>query len=62
MVAIVVAAATVAAPIAPIRDAEHAFDAADHATDTCADRAPNRTTDRAGRPIAFVCAMSLQHT
>jgi hypothetical protein len=54
MVAIVVAAATVAAPIAPIRDAEHAFDAADHATDTCADRATNRTTDRAGRPIAFV--------
>ena len=54
MVAIVVAAAAVATPIAPIRDAEHPFDAANHATDTCADRAANRTTDRAGRPIAFV--------
>ena len=54
MVAIVVTAATVAAPIAPIRDAKHPFDAADHATDTRADRTANRTTDRAGRPIAFV--------
>src|SRR3981189_633884 len=53
VVAVVIAAATMATPPATIRNPEHALDGSHYATDAGPDRAANHTADRAPHPLAF---------
>src|SRR3979411_2229190 len=53
VVAVVIAAATMATPPATIRNPEHALDGSHCATDAGPDRAANHTADRAANPVAF---------
>src|SRR5258705_7261428 len=57
MVGVVIAAATIATPIAAIRDSEHALDGAHRAADAGADRAANHPTHGAANPVAFVSTL-----
>src|SRR3981081_3285939 len=53
VVAVVIAAATMATPPATIRNPEHALAGSHCATDAGPDRAANHTADRAANPVAF---------
>jgi len=51
VVAVVIAAATIAAPIAAIRNSEHALDGPHRAADAGANRAANHPTHGTGNPV-----------
>src|ERR1700688_3145039 len=54
VVAVVIAAATIASPIAAIGNSEHALDGPHRAADAGANRAADHPTHGAGNPVAFV--------
>src|SRR4051794_7916410 len=53
VVAVVIAAATMAAPVAAVWNPEHALHSSHRAADAGADRPANHTAHRAGNPVAF---------
>src|SRR5258708_7662566 len=57
-VAVVIAAAAIAAPVAMVGNAQDTLDAADRATDAGADRAADHATHRTGDPVAFTGAVA----